>query len=158
MLVGIGYDIHRLVEGRRLILGGVQIEYERGLLGHSDGDVLLHAVTDAVLGAMGEGDIGDLFPDTDPQYEGISSEVILEEALSIAAERRLKVHNVDCIVLAERPKLGPLKKEIRARIAALLAVAPDRVGVKAKTMEGLGPVGAGEAIAAQAIVTLEKSR
>ncbi|NOZ20181.1 MAG: 2-C-methyl-D-erythritol 2,4-cyclodiphosphate synthase [Planctomycetes bacterium] len=158
MLAGIGYDIHRLVEGRKLVLGGIQIEYKLGLLGHSDGDVLLHAITDAILGAAGAGDIGELYPDTDPQYRGISSEVILEEALSVAAERRLKVYNLDSIVLAERPKLGPVKKEIRARLAKLLAIPPDRVGVKAKTMEGLGPIGTGEAVAAQAVVLLEESR
>jgi len=158
MLIGIGYDIHRFAEGRKLILGGVTIEHKLGLLGHSDGDVLLHAVSDAVLGAAATGDIGDLFPDTDPQYKGISSEVILGEALSIAAQRRLKVYNLDCIIFAEQPKLGPMKKEIRARLSELLSVPSDRVNVKAKTMEGGGPIGAGEAMAAQAVVTLEESR
>lgn len=158
MLVGIGYDLHRLVEGRKLILGGVEIPYSLGLLGHSDGDVLLHAVSDAVLGAAAAGDIGELFPDTDPQYKGISSEVILGEAVSLAAERSLKVYNLDCILLAERPKLGPLKKEIRARLAELLSLQADRVNVKAKTMEGCGPIGAGEAIAAHVVVTLVESR
>ena len=158
MPVGIGYDIHRLVEGRRLILGGVAIEYRLGLLGHSDGDALLHAVADAILGASAQGDIGELFPDTDPQYKGISSEVIVEEALALAAGRRLKVSNLDCIIFAEQPKLGRMKKEIRAKLAALLAIPADHVNVKAKTMEGLGPIGAGQAIAAQAIVYLEESR
>jgi len=158
MLVGIGCDIHRLVTGRKLVLGGVRVEHESGLLGHSDGDVLLHAVSDAVLGASAHGDIGELFPDTDPQYKGISSEVILGEALSLAAERRLKVYNLDCIIFAEEPKLGPLKQEIRAKLAELLSIQADRVNVKAKTMEGLGAIGSGEAIAAQAVVTLEESR
>jgi len=156
MLVGCGYDIHRLQKGRQLFLGGVRIDFEYGLLGHSDGDVLLHAVCDAILGAAALGDIGDHFPDTDPDYKNVSSEVLLEEVLSKIAERNLRVVNLDCIIFAEKPKLGALKKEIRAKLAGLLDLQLENVNVKAKTMEGLGAIGAGEAIAAQAIVTLEK--
>jgi len=158
MLVGSGFDIHRLESNRRLIIGGIHVEFDKGLVGHSDGDVLLHALCDAILGAAALGDIGDHFPDTDPGYKGISSEVLLEEVLAKIAEQRLRVHNADCTVIAEKPKLGPLKKEMRARIAELLGLPVSSVNVKAKTMEGLGPVGAGEAIAAQAVVSLEELR
>ncbi len=154
MRVGLGYDIHRLVEGRRLVLGGVQIEFPLGLLGHSDGDVLLHAICDACLGAAGLGDIGELFPDTEPRFRDADSAALLRQVLGLIAEKGLRPHNLDCIVYAERPRLGPLKTQIRARLAEILGVAEARVNVKAKTMEGLGRIGEHAAMAAHAIVSL----
>jgi 2-C-methyl-D-erythritol 2,4-cyclodiphosphate synthase len=151
MPVGFGYDLHRLVPGRRLLLGGVEIPYEKGLLGHSDGDVLLHAVTDALLGAAGLGDIGGLFPDTDPAIKGIDSAKMLAKALDLLSPR-FEIENVDATVVAEAPKLAPHRETIRARISALLGGAP--VNVKAKTNEGLGYLGAKEAVACYAVAQL----
>jgi 2-C-methyl-D-erythritol 2,4-cyclodiphosphate synthase len=152
--VGIGHDCHRLAEGRVLMLGGVRIEHERGLLGHSDADVLLHAVTDAVLGAAGLGDIGELFPDTDSRYRGADSAELLRSALAAVREHRWRVVNLDCTVAAERPKLSPHKPAIRRRIAELLGVPLESVNVKAKTGERVGPVGREEAMTAEAVVLL----
>ena len=154
MRVGIGYDIHRLAPDRKLILGGVRIDFPTGLLGHSDGDVLLHAVCDARLGAAGLGDIGDLFPDTDPKFKDADSAALLREVLNLVRKKGLRVGNLDCILFAEKPKLGPLKRRIRTRLAEILEVDESAVNVKAKTMEGLGPIGGHEAIAAQAVVLL----
>jgi 2-C-methyl-D-erythritol 2,4-cyclodiphosphate synthase len=148
MAIGFGYDLHRLVPGRKLLLGGVEIPHETGLLGHSDGDVLLHAVIDALLGAAGKGDIGGLFPDTDPSIKGISSERMLAEALELTAG--WAIENVDVTVVAEAPKLAPHRERIRAKVSALLGGAP--VNVKAKTNEGLGYLGAREAVACYAVV------
>ncbi len=153
MPVGFGYDIHRLAPGRRLVLGGVELPHPDGLLGHSDGDVLLHAVIDALLGAAGLGDIGRMFPDTDPAYKDISSEVLLKRVLEKVLPR-WSVENVDVTVVAEAPRLAPHHEAIRRRMAALLGT--ERVGVKAKTNEGLGPVGEGKAIACYAVASLKE--
>jgi len=154
--VGTGFDIHRLVEGRPLVLGGVEIAYARGLLGHSDGDALLHAIADALLGAAGIGDIGELFPDTDPAIKGIDSRVIVRRVCELLSERRLEIVNVDATVIAQEPKLSEHKARIRESIAALLGIGTDRVGLKAKTMERLGAIGRGEAIAVQAVALLRE--
>ena len=156
MRIGMGYDIHRLIEGRKLVLGGVRVDFSLGLLGHSDGDVLLHAVIDACLGAAGLGDIGELFPDTDPKFRGADSALLLREALAHVQQKGFRLHNLDCIIYAEKPRLGPLKGRIRVRLAEILALDPAQVNVKAKTMEGLGRIGEHEAIAAHAVVLLEE--
>ena len=153
--VGIGYDIHRLVEGRRLVLGGVEIEHSKGLLGHSDADVVLHAVTDALLGAAGLPDIGDLFPDTDPTYKDADSRVLLEDVMRRVREQGYQPGNLDVIVHAEAPKMSPYKRPIAESIAALTGLTPDRVSVKAKTNEGMGPLGQADAIACTAIALVE---
>ena len=158
MRVGQGWDIHRLVAGRRLRLGGIDVPSERGLLGHSDGDVVLHAVSDAVLGALGAGDIGQHFPDTDPRWQGIDSAVMLSHVVQLAAEQGYGVGNVDVTILAERPKLAPHALAMQQRLAELLGVGADQVGIKAKTMEGLGVIGTGDAIAALAIATVIAKR
>jgi 2-C-methyl-D-erythritol 2,4-cyclodiphosphate synthase len=151
---GIGYDLHRLVAGRPLVLGGVQIPADRGLLGHSDADVVLHALGDALLGAAGLGDIGELFPDTDPAYEGADSRSLMKEVLWRVEDAGYEIVNADVIIHAQQPKLGPLKARVRQSLAALLAVAPEAVGVKATTNEGLDAIGRGEAIACLATVLL----
>jgi 2-C-methyl-D-erythritol 2,4-cyclodiphosphate synthase len=156
--VGQGWDIHRLVEGRRLMLAGTEIPFERGLLGHSDGDVVLHAVTDALLGALAAGDIGQHFPDTDPRLASADSAVLLAEIVALAGTRGWRVGNVDVTILAERPKLAPFMAPMRTRLAALLQVDESCVGIKAKTMEGLGAIGAGDAIAVLAVALVEPSR
>jgi len=154
MRVGSGYDIHRLVEGRKLILGGVTIPFEKGLDGHSDADVLLHALCDALLGAAGLGDIGQHFPDTDPRLRGISSTTLLAETVRMVRKKGFLVNNVDATILAEAPRLGPYRTAMETHIARVLAVKPDDVNIKAKTKEGLGAVGKGEAIGATCVVTL----
>ena len=152
--IGFGYDCHRFAPGRPLVLGGVRIDHDRGLAGHSDADAVLHAVVDAILGAMAAGDIGELFPDADPRWAGADSSIFVREALRIAAERRCRVVNCDVTILAESPRLGPHKREMATRIAELLGVGPECVGVKAKTHEGMGAIGRGEGIAATAAVLL----
>jgi 2-C-methyl-D-erythritol 2,4-cyclodiphosphate synthase len=154
--VGLGHDTHRLAPNRPLILGGVAIEFDRGLAGHSDADILLHAVTDAILGAAGLGDIGEAFPDTDPAYAGIDSAILLQRALERVTTAGWRVVNLDCTIFAERPKLAPHKPAIRRRIAGLLGLAVEAVNVKAKTGEHVGPVGREEAMEAQAVVLLER--
>jgi len=154
MRVGIGYDVHRLVPGRKLVLGGVTIEHDKGLQGHSDADVVLHAVADAVLGAAGQGDIGEHFPDTDPANEGLDSGAILADALAHAQAEGLWPVNVDVIVFAEAPPLADHKPAIRQKLAEWLGLQLGAANVKAKTAEGLGAVGGGEAIACQAVVLL----
>lgn len=156
MRIGHGYDVHRLVEGRRLILGGVDIPFEKGLLGHSDADVLAHAVMDALLGAAALGDIGKLFPDSDPAYEGADSLALLRQVVRVLDENGYEIGNVDATVLAQRPKLAPHIPLMRERLAAAMGVEPDRVSVKATTEEGLGFTGSGEGIAAHAAVLIEK--
>jgi len=155
--VGLGHDRHRLVAGRSLILGGVAVEFELGLDGHSDADVLLHAVTDAILGAAGLGDIGEWFPNTDPQWQGADSKVFLRAALRAVRERGWSVVNLDCTIHAERPKLSPHKRTIAESIAVMLEIPADRVNVKAKTGEKVGPIGRLEAIDADAVVLLGRS-
>lgn len=154
MRVGIGYDVHRLISGRRLIIGGVEIPYEKGLLGHSDADVLLHAIMDALLGAAALGDIGKHFPDTDPAYEGISSMKLLEKVREILEERFFLIENVDAVIVAQAPKMRPYIDEMRANIARALGMMPEQVSVKATTEEGLGFTGSGEGISAQAVCML----
>jgi 2-C-methyl-D-erythritol 2,4-cyclodiphosphate synthase len=153
---GIGYDIHRLVSGRKLYLGGVEVPFKKGLLGHSDGDVVIHAVIDAMLGAMGEGDIGRLFPDTDPRYKGIRSLELLKAVMSRLAKKKYKVVNIDTVIVAQSPKLGPYINNMKRTLVPVLKVAKEGLGIKPKTNEGLGPVGRGQAIAAWAIVVLKK--
>ena len=153
MPVGQGFDIHKLVKGRPLLLGGLKIDHPKGLEGHSDGDVLLHAVIDALLGAAGKGDIGDRFPDTDKKLKGIESSKMLAAVLHDVGE--WSIANVDVTLVAEKPKLGPMKRQIAKNVSKLLGGAP--VNVKAKTAEGLGPVGASEAIACFAVVELSKT-
>jgi 2-C-methyl-D-erythritol 2,4-cyclodiphosphate synthase len=155
--IGIGYDIHRLVEGRKLVLGGVEIPFEKGLLGHSDSDVLTHAICDALLGAAALGDIGTHFPDSDPRWAGASSLDFLARAVELIAGRGYRIANIDATVLAERPKLRPHVQAMRERLASVLRIDVDRVSVKAKTNEGLGSVGRGEAMAAQAVALLRTS-
>ena len=152
--VGIGFDIHRLVDGRKLFLGGVEIPYIKGLLGHSDADVLIHAVCDAILGAIGETDVGELFPDTDPRYENISSLELLKAVAILAENKKYKISNIDTVVIAEQPNLSPFKKLMKDKIASVLNVPIDCVNVKAKTNEGLGEAGRKEAIASYAAVIL----
>jgi len=152
--IGQGFDIHRLVAGRPLRLGGVEIPFERGLLGHSDGDAVLHAVCDALLGAIAAGDIGTHFPDSEPRYHGADSAVLLAEVTRLLGERGYAVGNVDVNVLAEQPRLAPHFAAMRQRIAAVLGVPVDAVSVKARTLEGLGEIGRGEAIAALAVCTV----
>jgi 2-C-methyl-D-erythritol 2,4-cyclodiphosphate synthase len=152
---GIGWDSHRLAEGRRLVLGGVEIPYERGLQGFSDADVLAHAVTDALLGAACLGDIGEHFPDTDPRWAGADSLELLRTVVGRLGERGLRVVHVDATVAMERPKLAPHREAIRARLAAALGLGADHVNVKASTGEGMGFVGRGEGVAALAVATVE---
>nr|WP_293008922.1 MULTISPECIES: 2-C-methyl-D-erythritol 2,4-cyclodiphosphate synthase [unclassified Oscillibacter] len=156
MRIGQGYDVHRLVEGKKLILGGVEIPWEKGLLGHSDADVLTHAVMDALCGAAGLGDIGTLFPDSDPQYAGADSIALLRHVAALLRERGYAVVNVDAALIAQQPKIAPYKKEMAQNLAVALGVERDRVNVKATTEEGLGFTGDGSGMAAQAVVLLEK--
>ena len=152
--IGEGWDIHALVEGRKLVLGGVEIPFHKGLLGHSDADALLHAITDALLGAAALGDIGTLFPDTDAQFKGADSALLLTEAVRQVRAKGYEVGNVDCTVIAQAPKLAPYKQAVRARIAQILDISVDQVNVKAKTAEKMGPVGEGLAIEARAVCLL----
>ena len=153
--IGHGYDVHRLVEGRKLILGGVDIPWEKGLLGHSDADVLVHAVMDALTGAARLGDIGKLFPDTDPAYAGISSLKLLSEVGRLLGKKGFAVVNIDATLLAQAPKVGPYKQRMAENIAAALGIGPERVNVKATTEEGLGFTGDGSGMAAHAVVLLD---
>ncbi len=154
--IGQGFDVHQLTEGRPLILGGITIPYEKGLLGHSDADVLLHTVTDAVLGAIGEGDIGRHFPDTDPEFKGADSAKLLEHVWSLVENRGYELVNADCTIIAQKPKMAPYIEQMKNRIAELLKATPDQVNVKATTTEKLGFTGRGEGIASQAVVLLKK--
>ena len=156
MRTGMGYDVHRLTEGRKLIIGGVEIPYEKGLLGHSDADVLLHAVMDALLGAAALGDIGKHFPDTDPEYEGVSSIRLLEHVGRLLDEKGFVIENIDATVVAQRPKMRPYIEQMRENIATALRIEPDQVNVKATTEEGLGFTGTGEGISSQAVCAVEK--
>ena len=158
MRIGSGYDVHRLVEERKLILGGVEIPYEKGLLGHSDADVLLHAIMDALLGAAALGDIGGHFPDTDPQYKGADSKKLLSCVLGLISEKGYCIMNIDATVIAQRPKLKPYIPQMREIIAEVLQIDADQINIKATTEEGLGFTGAGEGIAASAVCLLEKTK
>jgi 2-C-methyl-D-erythritol 2,4-cyclodiphosphate synthase len=156
MRIGIGHDTHRLVEGRPLVLGGVRLQHPRGLAGHSDADVVLHAVTDALLGAAGLGDIGDVYPDTDPANRDRDSAVFVRETLARLKRAGWRIVNVDVIIFAQEPKLGPLKADIRNKLAGLLELDPQVVNVKAKTGEGVGTIGRAEAISCQAVVLIDR--
>ncbi len=157
MRIGMGYDVHRLVEGRELVLGGVTIDYEKGLLGHSDADVLLHAIMDALLGAAALGDIGKHFPDTDPAYKGISSIRLLEHVKELIRSEGYEVENVDATIIAQQPKMRPHIDAMRENIARSLGVELSRISVKATTEEGLGFTGNGEGISSQAICLLREA-
>ncbi len=152
--IGQGFDIHQLIEGRKCVIGGVQIPYQFGLLGHSDADVLLHAISDAILGALGLGDIGTQFPDTDPQYKDADSYKLLEQVWSLAKGKGYVIGNMDAIILAEKPKMAAYIPLMKERIAAAVEAAPDQIGIKATTAEKLGFVGREEGIAAMAVVCL----
>jgi 2-C-methyl-D-erythritol 2,4-cyclodiphosphate synthase len=156
MRIGHGYDVHQLVAGRKLILGGVEIAYEKGLLGHSDADVLLHAISDAILGAIGEGDIGKHFPDSDPAYKGACSVALLRHVMSLADAKGFRVGNVDATIVAQRPKLAPHIPQMLGIIAEALGCEQGRVNVKATTTEQLGFAGRGEGIASYAVALLEE--
>lgn len=156
MRIGQGYDVHRLTEGRALILGGVNIPYEKGLLGHSDADVLTHALMDALLGAAALGDIGQLFPDNDPRYEGADSIELLRAVTALLEEKGFRIGNVDVTVIAQRPKLAPYREQMRQRLAEAMKLDISRVSVKATTEEGLGFTGSGEGISAIAAALLEE--
>ena len=157
MRIGSGYDVHKLVEGRLLILGGVEIPYAKGLLGHSDADVLVHAVIDALVGAMGMGDIGRHFPDGDAKYKNIDSLKLLQAVLAMMKKYGYRVINIDSTIIAQAPKLAPYTEKMRKRIAKVLEIDPSLVNVKAKTEEGLGFTGSGEGIAAQAVCLIEET-
>jgi 2-C-methyl-D-erythritol 2,4-cyclodiphosphate synthase len=156
MRIGFGYDSHRLVSGRRLILGGVEIPHDKGAWGHSDADALVHAVCDAILGAIGEGDIGRHFPDNDQKYKDIGSLILLRAVVRMADNKALQLHNVDCTIVLERPKLMGYTSAMAANIAAILHLSPEMVNIKAKTNEGMGFVGLGEGVAAFAVVTVKE--
>lgn len=158
MRIGMGYDVHRLVEGRPLVMGGVTIPYELGLLGHSDADVLLHAIADALLGAAALGDIGKHFPDTDPAYKGISSIILLEKVGKLLEENMFFIENIDATIIAQAPKMRPYIDQMRANIAGALGISADQVNVKATTEEGLGFTGEGKGISAQAVCMLASPR
>ena len=153
--VGIGYDVHQLVAGRKLVLGGVEIPHTKGLDGHSDADALMHAICDAVLGAMGEEDIGHFFPNTDPRWKGVPSKIFLEEAARQVASRGGQIVNVDCTVLAQEPKIAPHVQAMKKRVAEALRIDPVRVGIKATTNEKMGFIGRGEGLAAMAVASVE---
>jgi len=154
--IGQGFDVHQLTEGRPLIIGGITIPYEKGLLGHSDADVLLHTVSDACLGAIGEGDIGRHFPDTDPNFKDADSAKLMEHVWKLVKEKGYELVNADCTIIAQKPKMAPYIEQMRARIAELLEAAPEQINVKATTTEKLGFTGRGEGIASQVVVLLKK--
>lgn len=156
--IGVGYDIHRLVEERKLFLAGVEIPYVKGLIGYSDGDVVLHAIADAMLGALSLGDIGQHFPNTDPQYKGIASSQIVKKVLALVAEKKFVIGNVDTMLVAEEPKLQPFREKMVESLSTILGVGRERVNFKATTNEGVGALGKGDAIAAYAVVLLEEKR
>jgi 2-C-methyl-D-erythritol 2,4-cyclodiphosphate synthase len=154
---GIGYDLHRLETGRKLIIGGLEVPFDKGPMGHSDGDVVAHALCDALLGAAGMGDIGTHFPDTDPQWKGANSLQFLEHAAKLLDEKDFSIEHVDAVVILEKPKLGPHFPRMRETLARALSVSADRIHLKAKTNEGLDAIGRGEAIAAYVVATLERA-
>jgi 2-C-methyl-D-erythritol 2,4-cyclodiphosphate synthase len=154
--IGHGYDIHRTAEDRKMIIGGVEIPYEKGLLGHSDADVLIHAIIDSILGALGKGDIGTHFPDTSDDYLNIDSAILLKRTMDILKKEGYTVGNLDSTVIAQRPKLNPHISAIRARLAEIMNIPQESINVKAKTEEGLGYIGSGDAISAHAVVIIER--
>jgi 2-C-methyl-D-erythritol 2,4-cyclodiphosphate synthase len=158
MRIGMGYDVHRLVENRKLIIGGVEIPYEKGLLGHSDADVLLHAIMDALLGAAALGDIGKHFPDHDPAYAGADSLELTRQVGKLLEEQGYQVGNIDATIIVQKPKMAPYREQMRQNIAAALGISLDQISIKATTEEGLGFTGTGEGISAQAVALIEKKR
>lgn len=154
--LGIGYDIHRLIEGRKLFLGGIQIPYAKGLLGHSDGDALLHAICDALLGAMGKGDIGEHFPDRDPNYQDISSLDLLEKVYDLVKQEGYEINNLDTVIIAQEPLISPFRTQMQKRIAKTLNLDTAQVNIKATTPEGIGEVGRKEAIACWSVALLKR--
>ena len=157
MRVGVGYDVHQLVEGRKLFLGGIEIPFHKGLLGHSDGDVLIHAICDAILGAIGEGDIGTHFPDSDPSIRGIESTKILAHVASLVRKKGYTVVNIDAVIAAQEPKIAPLRDTMRKSLAATIGISIDRISIKGKTTEGLGFVGRKEGIEVYAVALLDEA-
>ena len=157
MRVGIGYDVHQLVENRDLILGGVKIDWPKGLLGHSDADVLVHAVMDALLGAAGLGVIGELFPDTDNKFKDISSLILLAEVGKLLKEKNFRIENIDTVIIAQAPKVMPYGKQMQSNMAKVLEISPDQINIKATTTEKLGYLGRGEGIAAEAVALVYKA-
>ncbi len=153
---GLGYDIHRLVEGRKLFLGGVEIDFPKGLKGHSDGDCLIHALIDALLGAAGEKDIGQIFPDTDPRYNDIQSTTLLKKVVGMINEKDMEILSIDSIIIAEKPKLAPYIHQMKEILCPIIGVGSDELGIKAKTNEGLGEIGQGVAIASWVQVLVKK--
>jgi len=154
MLIGLGYDIHKLVTGRALILGGVEIPHPKGLSGHSDADVATHSICDAILGAMGEKDIGEHFPDTEPKYKNILSLKLLEKVLGLMKEKNLAINNLDITIIAQEPKISPYRDKIKEKINSIIKIPADKINVKATSPEGLGALGNGEGIACISIVNL----
>ncbi|MDP4086515.1 MAG: 2-C-methyl-D-erythritol 2,4-cyclodiphosphate synthase [Bacillota bacterium] len=154
--IGQGFDVHQLIEGRPLIIGGISIPYEKGLLGHSDADVLLHAITDACLGAIGEGDIGGHFPDTDPDFKNVDSAKLLSHVWALVKEKGYTLVNADCTIIAQKPKMAPYIHQMKAKIAELLETTVEQINVKATTTEKLGFTGRGEGIASQVVVLLQR--
>ena len=157
MRVGVGYDVHQLVEGRKLFLGGIEIPFHKGLLGHSDGDVLIHAICDAILGAIGEGDIGTHFPDSDNSIKGIESVKILHHVIDLVHKKGYTIVNIDAVVAAQEPKIAPIRDAMRKNIAAIVGIGDDRISIKGKTTEGLGFVGKKEGIEVYAVALLEEA-
>ena len=155
---GIGYDLHRLAEGRKLIVGGIELPFDKGPVGHSDGDVLAHALCDDLLGAAGLGDIGTHFPDTDPKWKGANSLLFLEHARKLLDEKGFTIEHIDAVVITEKPKLGPHFPKMREALAKALGIAPDRIHLKAKTNEGVDAIGRGEAIASHVVATLVRDK
>ena len=155
MKIGFGYDIHRLVDERKLFLGGIEIPYVKGLISHTDGDVVLHAISDAILGALALGDIGEHFPDSDPDYKNMPSGDILQRVARILAEKNFMIGNIDTTIIAEEPKIYPFKEKMVKKIAGILGIDRSKVNIKATTNEGVGSIGRGDAIAAYAVVALE---
>jgi len=156
MKVGIGYDVHRLVKGRRLVLGGIEILFEKGLSGHSDADVLTHSICDAILGALGKGDIGRHFPNSDPKYKDISSLILLDKVTEIMTKANFTVNNLDSVIVAQKPHLLPYIEEMKKNISRVLKISPEVINIKATTNEGLGWIGQGEGMAAYTIVSLRE--
>lgn len=157
IVVGYGFDVHRLVEGRKLIMAGIEIPYKKGMLGHSDGDVVIHAICDAILGAIGEGEIGIYFPPTDLTIMGISSKVIAEKVLEILKNKKGKLNQMDVVIIAEEPKLKPYYDEIKKSLSQIFKIQENKINIKAKTMEGLGDIGRGEGVICHAVVTIKIS-
>jgi 2-C-methyl-D-erythritol 2,4-cyclodiphosphate synthase len=155
MRVGVGYDVHRLVDGRKLVLGGIDIPFEKGLMGHSDADALIHAICDALLGAAGLGDIGVHFPNTDPSYKNISSMKILHKTVQLVLNNGFSIVNIDSVIFAETPKMSPYRQAMQTNIATAIELDPDRINIKATTTEGLGMIGQGEGIGAMCVALIE---